>query len=266
MRASKPQIRYPSRPFGPSPLRPRAPSGALVPIGLFALALLAGCTAGNGGGNLAPHADLTVNKDNGYTTDDFVFDASGSKDPDGRITNYRFDFGDGTPPIDKSNDNMTQVTHKFPRGGQFTITLTVTDDGKDSAGSLTGNDATSVVVNQRVPITTMAVNALPTGGNQTSKASQPFQVYEKANRFELNTTVTGLLATGSSEITVRVLDPDGNTVAEKSAAIQQTGQQTVELDGLLTKQGAHKVEVEAKSGGATLRGELRVIYGEKLPG
>lgn len=266
MRASKPQIRYPSRPFGPLPLRPRAPSGALVLAGLFALALLAGCTAGNGNSNLKPHADLTVNKDHGYSTDEFVFDASGSKDPDGHIGNYRFDFGDGTPATERSNDNMTQVTHKFPRGGQFTVTLSVTDDGKDSTGSLSDDDATTVTVNERVPIATMAVNALPTGGNQTAEASQPFQVYAKANRFELNTTLTGLLATGSSEVTVRVLDPDGGTIAEKTATIQQTGQQTVELDGLLTQQGTHTVEVEAKSGGATLRGELRVIYGEALPG
>jgi PKD repeat protein len=53
------------------------------------------------------------------------FDASGSYDPDGSIVSYTWDFGDG---------NVTTVTtpiidHEFIAYANYTVTLTVTDDG-----------------------------------------------------------------------------------------------------------------------------------------
>jgi PKD repeat protein len=53
------------------------------------------------------------------------FDASGSYDPDGAIVSYTWDFGDG---------NITTVTtpvidHEFIAYANYTVTLTVTDDG-----------------------------------------------------------------------------------------------------------------------------------------
>lgn len=270
MPAHRTEIRYPSRPSrpsrpaGPSPLRPRAPGLAIALASVFAVALLAGCTGGTGGGdaNRAPHAELKVDDDNGWTGDDFTFDGKGSSD-DGKIDSWRFDFGDGTPPMTVSDENQARVTHKYARGGQFTVTLTVTDDGKDSTGSLSDDDSVNVVVNERVRVATMSINAI--GGANTT-GSQPFKVYDKANRFQLNLTLTSALPSGSSEFEVRVTDPEGDTIAEKSVTVSPGSPQEVTLDGLLTKQGDHKVEVEATSGGGTADGELRVIYGEDLPG
>jgi PKD repeat protein len=263
MPAHRTEIRYPSRPRAPSPLRPRTP-GALALIGLLALALLAGCTNGAGGGdaNKAPHADLKVDDDHGWTGDDFGFDGQESSD-DGKVMTWRFDFGDGTPPVEVSDRDQARVTHKYARGGQFTATLTVTDDGKDNTGSLSDNADVKVTVNERVRVATTSLSAV--GGANTT-GSQPFQVYDKANRFELNLTLTSALPSGSSEFDVRVLDPEGDTIAEKSVTVAPGADQQVTLDGLLTKEGSHRVEVEATSGGGTANGELRVIYGENLPG
>jgi hypothetical protein len=265
MRASRPQIRYPSRPHGPSPLRPRAPSGftALAIASVLALALLAGCTAGGGDSNKAPHAVLDVNKDNGYTGEDFTFNAKESTD-DGDIKSYSFDFGDNTPPIVVTDEDQAQVSHAYTKGGQYTVTLTVTDDGKDNTGSLSDNEAVNLVVNERVRVASTSVSTL---GGANATGSQPFEVYKDANRFDLNLTLRSALLTGSSEFEVRVVDPDGDTIAQKTLAVGPgTTGQVLTLDGLLTKQGTHLVEVEAKSGGGTGEGELRVIYGEDLPG
>lgn len=61
-----------------------------------------------------------------------VFDGSGSRDPDGTIRRYDWDFGDGTPAA-----TGAVVTHPFAAVGAFTVALTVTDDrgatGRDTA-------------------------------------------------------------------------------------------------------------------------------------
>ena len=49
-------------------------------------------------------------------------DGSGSTDPDGGITGYSWDFGDGTTPVTGSF-----ATHTYAAAGTYTITLTVTD-------------------------------------------------------------------------------------------------------------------------------------------
>jgi len=50
------------------------------------------------------------------------FDASGSSDPDGTITSYAWDFGDGT------TGNGIAVNHAFPSAGTYSVTLTVRDN------------------------------------------------------------------------------------------------------------------------------------------
>lgn len=50
------------------------------------------------------------------------YDAGNSSDPDGSITGYRWDFGDGT------SDNGVTATHKYATAGTYAVTLTVTDN------------------------------------------------------------------------------------------------------------------------------------------
>ena len=65
-----------------------------------------------------------------------TFDASGSFDPDGTISTYFWDFGDGT------NASGRTVSHTYTGGTDRIVTLTVTDN----AGAM-GNDSISVRVN-----------------------------------------------------------------------------------------------------------------------
>jgi len=57
------------------------------------------------------------------------FDASGSSDPDGRIRNYEWTFGDGI-----SGSGRT-TTHVYSRNGSFTVRLTVADDDGSTAST-----------------------------------------------------------------------------------------------------------------------------------
>ena len=64
-----------------------------------------------------------------------LFDGTGSSDPDGTITSYQWNFGDG-----RTGTGPTP-THTYSLAGDYTVTLTVTDNG-----ALTDNDQTTATV------------------------------------------------------------------------------------------------------------------------
>lgn len=74
-----------------------------------------------------PTAVFVYSPSNPEVGEDVYFNASESTDPDGTITSYQWDFGDGS-----SGSGMT-VTHSYSDAGTYTVILTVTDD--------TGNQA-----------------------------------------------------------------------------------------------------------------------------
>lgn len=89
---------------------------ALVPLG--AIAVLAGCI----GPNLPPVASFTASSLVGYATLSVTFDARDSVDAEGAIASYDWEFGDGTRAVGD------QVSHLFVDAGEYTVTLTVTDE------------------------------------------------------------------------------------------------------------------------------------------
>jgi PKD repeat protein len=68
------------------------------------------------------------------------FDGSGSRDSDGTVTSFTWDFGDHTTASGSS------VSHSYAAGGQYTVTLTVTDNGGAS------NSQTQTVIANSPPV------------------------------------------------------------------------------------------------------------------
>lgn len=88
--------------------------------------------------NMEPVAFFTFSPAAPEINETVTFDASASIDPDGSITDYFWDFGDGT-----TGTGVT-ATHTYASNGSYTVFLTVTDDD-----GLT--DDTSRTINEVIP-------------------------------------------------------------------------------------------------------------------
>jgi len=74
--------------------------------------------------NSPPVARFTATPLSGISPLTVAFDASSSEDPDGRIEDYRWDFGDGTT----GSGATTEHTFITATSKTYTVVLTVTDD------------------------------------------------------------------------------------------------------------------------------------------
>jgi PKD repeat protein/KaiC/GvpD/RAD55 family RecA-like ATPase len=103
--------------------------------------------------NRAPIVNFTISSATAYTDDVVVFNGSTSRDSDGTIISYFWDFDDGT--------NATDVvaTHAYNHNGTYTIKLTVTDDD----GATDFHVATESILNHagpnQAPIAAFTVSA-----------------------------------------------------------------------------------------------------------
>jgi hypothetical protein len=74
--------------------------------------------------NRTPFAALVAQPDRGVAPLTVKLDASGSRDPDGRVVSYRFEYGDGAT----DGPQPSPIAHHTYGAGRFTAKVTVTDD------------------------------------------------------------------------------------------------------------------------------------------
>lgn len=79
--------------------------------------------------NKPPVAAISVSPKEAFTGDNISFDATASIDPDGNISIYSWDFGDG------SEGTGAKIIHKYKAPGTYTVRLTVIDDKGLSASA-----------------------------------------------------------------------------------------------------------------------------------
>ncbi|SEO66465.1 PKD repeat-containing protein [Halorientalis persicus] len=147
------------------------------------------------------------------TGDTVTFDGSDSSASNGTITSYEWDFGDGTTATGQ------QVTHTYDTAGEYTATLTVTDDDGDTAT----DTVTTTVTNNTSPTampsvessTTEAGVELAFDGSGSSDPDGSIESYEW--EFGDGSTATGTYTThaysspGEYTATLTVTDDDGAT-------------------------------------------------------
>jgi PKD repeat protein len=81
------------------------------------------------------------------------FDASASSDPDGTVSGYSWNFGDGSPAV-----TGVTPTHVYAHAGPYTVTLTATDDAGLSATS-----TQVVTIGDRPPVATFTATPTSVG-------------------------------------------------------------------------------------------------------
>ena len=189
-----------------------------------------GVTSAGGGGNLSPVASFTATPTTTTVGSPIALSAAGSSDPDGTIVSYAWNFGDGT-----TGSGVT-ASKSYASAGNYTITLTVTDD--DGATASTTRSVTITAVNQpptasftaTPPTTTVgspialsaAASSDPDGSitayawnfgdGTTGSGVSASKSYSAAGTYTVTLTVTdngGL--TGSSSTTVTVTPGGGGT-------------------------------------------------------
>jgi len=106
----------------------------LLLTALLLVQLLAGCTSVLDN-TVEPRATLTATPSEIQQGEEVTFDARGSDAIEGVITEFAWDFGDGTEITTLAGF----TSHQFVKSGQFNVKLTVTNDQG-------GSDSTSVLV------------------------------------------------------------------------------------------------------------------------
>jgi PKD repeat protein len=165
--------------------------------------------------NRAPRADFTVDVRSGIAPLTVTF-TNRSSDPDGSVTGFSWDFGDGT------ESTAADPTHTYEQAGRFTVTLTVTDNfGMSSeerretinagANRPPRADFRVDVRSGTAPLTVTFTNRSSDpdgsvtgftwdfGDGAESTAANPTHTYEQAGRFVVTLVVTDDLGTTSDQ-------------------------------------------------------------------
>ena len=175
--------------------------------------------------NEAPTASFTTGMSTPAPGEDVTFDASGSSDPDSSIASYAWNFGDG------ATANGQSVTHSYDSAGDYTVTLSVTDDDDASA---TASTMVSVSSGNAVPDASFTVSpSTPEPGESATldaaESADPdgsITSYEWA--FGDGTTATGESVThtyeqtGEYTVTLTVTDDAGATDTNETTVSVQT--------------------------------------------
>ncbi|GAA5023192.1 PKD domain-containing protein [Actinopolymorpha pittospori] len=157
-----------------------------------------------------------------------TFSAADSRDPDGSIASYAWNFGDGTADTDAT------VTHTFAAAGHYVVRLTVTDNQGATAG--TNADVTVTAP----PVTVRFVGQAGANANvQNHQVTIPSTV-QAGDRllllFSINTTTPTISAptgvTGWTGVAARNTSSMVSRAWQKSAAASDAGRTvTVPLSG-----------------------------------
>ena len=186
--------------------------------------------------NSPPIAEFSITSDTPQTGETVSFDASNSSDPDGTVTSYTWNFGDGTTTTGET------ALHSYSTPGSYTIELTVTDDDGATAST---NTTVSVSSSNTAPTAsfTYSPSKPETSDTVTFDASGSLDSDGVIQSYDWDfgdgTTATGETVShsysnpGDYTATLTVTDDDGETDTE-TQTVSVTNSDTASIDDIQT--------------------------------
>ncbi|MEQ4518932.1 PKD domain-containing protein [Pseudarthrobacter sp. B907] len=171
-----------------------------------------------------------------------AFDATGSKDPDGTISSYAWDFGDG------GSGTGATASHSYAAAGTYQVTLTVTD-GAGATGQLT----------QAVTVTAPPANALvaadafgrtTTGGFGTADVGGAWTVAGGGSNFSV--------ANGAGAATIGTAGASRYAYLNSVATADYDGRITVSADKVPNGGGMFATLVGRRANNNEYRAKIKV--------
>ena len=186
--------------------------------------------------NQLPIASFVATPNKGIAPEAITFNTMLSRDPDGSIVDYSWDFGDGTL------GSGFLVTHNYLSAGTFTAKVTVTDNqgGKASSAQMI------VISKNQLPIADFKTAVDRSTGDlqinfDASTSSDPDgSITQYEWKFGDGTTATGKLTThrfatdGNFQVTLAVTDNKGASQIMTKTVSFDTTPPTIVISGLVT--------------------------------
>jgi len=171
-----------------------------------------------------PVASFTASPATVYLGEVINFDATNSFDPDGYITSYFWDFGDGTNATDGAI-----VSHVYTENGDYVVTLTVTDnDNKTDSATDTvivlnilptpSFTASPLIVNTSEPVYFNASGSYDLDGNITSYF---WDFGDGTNATDVILLSHTYINQGTYTVTLTVTDNDNKTASATTTVTVQ---------------------------------------------
>lgn len=169
-------------------------------------------TTGGTGDNILPEAYFSGNT-SGFVGEEFEYDGNGSKDEDGEIDFYDWEFGDGNK---EAGSNASIVNHTYSSPGTFMVNLTVSDDdgGKDSYT----REVRVRQIDQRLE-SRLVLSARKIDGIEADNFSKGIQVDEFAKSLSITITFNGVAWNGAIEstvLTMTIYNPMGIVIGNET--------------------------------------------------
>ena len=197
--------------------------------------------------NLPPVASTTgTTQQGGMAPSTVKFVGSNSYDTDGVITNYLWDFGDGT------NSTLANPTHVYSTAGTYTATLLVTDNS-NSTGSATTAPITVKAYSDIKAANVLSVSVAWVKSGFTNGYFVATIKIGDQNEKPLANAVVGVTSSGLSSGTATATTNAQGVVTIKSAIIPSTstGTETFTVTSVVLGTHPYTAPAPAPSGSLT---------------
>jgi len=167
--------------------------------------------------NTPPTAQMTITPAIAHVSEDIVFNASGSTDPDGDSLSYSWEFGDG------STAGGVKVVHAYSSTGNYDVILTVTDI-HGAMGTDTGTvSVTEVPVSQSIAVTVDVITETRNAGKNLFVNGNAITTVTSGGKAVAGAVVSGHWSEATDDLDTAMTGAEGTATVLSDLVKYKTG-------------------------------------------